>query len=114
MKPLTPEACSQVAQETTKKILFPTLGYEVLVRRLGLNELAAIHSVVGEEESREASDEGDVWITSLAIVDESGNQPYATDDGRKALRLLPPGMCKRISRVALGMIGLDAVALKNS
>lgn len=114
MKRMDFEDCKRIQGESRRLLPFPTLGVEVLVQKLSLDDLAAVQAVTGGADNADTNKEGEVLICALAIINDDGTQPYNTAEGKDALRLLDDVMRKVIANTALGMVGLDGVKLKNS
>jgi hypothetical protein len=120
VKPLTIEACDEIAAKNTQTINFPGSGYSVTVKKLGLPELeeialaapAAVERYGGDGE--EANKEVEVLMCSLAIVDDSERLTHNSEEGRAALSKLPAGMRKKIATTMAGLVGCDGIEAKNS
>ena len=119
MNRLTIEESNAMAQRTTKDLIFPTNGVKVTLKRFTLDECAQIEEVTKAAlatyggDTPEANRQVDVFICSLALIDEHGNHTHNSDEGRASLEHLPDLMRKRIRNVAMGMVGLDGVEPKN-
>lgn len=114
MKRLSFEDCKRIQAETTRTIPFPLWGVEVVVKKLELDDLAAVQAMTAGTDSEESNKEAEVLVCALAIVNDDGTQPYNTAEGKDALRLLDEVMRKVIANTAMGLVGLDGVKLKNS
>lgn len=114
MKRLSFEDCKAIQAEDRRRVVFPTRDVEVVVKTLSIDEVAEVQAATGGADDEAANKEAEVLVCALAIINDDGTQPYNTAEGKDAIRLLHDGMRKRIANTALGMIGLDGIALKNS
>lgn len=119
MKPLTIEACDEIAAKNTETVNFPGHGVSVTVRKLELSELeqialatpVAVAKHGGDNE--DANKEVEVLMCSLAIVDATEQQTHNSEEGRAALAKLPAGMRKKIVTRIAGLVGCDGIEAKN-
>lgn len=114
MKRMSFDDCKRIQAEATRTIPFPHWNVEVVVKKLGLDDLAAVQAMTAGADSAENNKEAEVLVCALAIVNDDGTQPYNTAEGKDALRLLDEVMRKVISNTAMGLVGLDGVSPKNS